>query len=161
MAEPSSSPSLKAFVGISLISVLAGLLIALFVFPRPTAVHVIKVTAGPPPANEPTVTPDPETIHYNTHDLVNWVSPPGSKVKISFKASDFDPESSSNTLKEPPFIGGSPGIDQDINCSESSCSSLNINLKLEHVVKNGKTLTYKYWQTLNGVQKDGKIIIRW
>jgi hypothetical protein len=163
MAEPSSSPSLKTFVGISFISLLAGLLIALFFIPHRKTTHVINVIPGNPVTNGPTVSPDPEPIYYHSGDVVNWRSAPGSRVAISFKADNFDPNSSSNTQKEPPFIGGSPGNDQDINCLGNSCTSLNINLKLEYYLKNnpGKELTYKYWQTLDNQKRDGKIIIRW
>jgi hypothetical protein len=146
---------------VAVLALIVGFVIALLFVPRPTNVHVIKVTPGSPTTAGPNVSPDPETIRYSTRDLVNWASDPGSKVKISFKAADFDPNSSSSTQKEPPFVGGSPGIDQDINCGENSCTTLNINLKLEHLLKGGQTLTYKYWQSLNGIQKDGKIIIRW
>ena len=145
------------FVGWTFVSVIFGILIALLL--RPARVTARILISGDPPM----ATPESKDIFSKTYDVVNWYGPPGSKIGITFKAADFDPNSTQNVLKEPPFEGGTAGVDQPINCGGSSCTSLNINPVLVAYLREHPTakFTYKYWQFLDGKSKDGKIIIKW
>jgi hypothetical protein len=144
-------------VSTAAITFVAGILIALFLRQPRTTAHIV-ISGNPPGAS-----PDPQDIYSKSHDVVNWYAPSGGKIGIEFKAADFDPNSSTNSLKEPPFAGGTPGVDQVINCAGSSCTSLNINPKLESYLHDHQTahFDYKYWQSLDGNSKDGRIIIKW
>lgn len=124
-------------------------------------------TARPTPririSGDAVASPDEETIHCSSFDVVNWVGASGDTIAIVFKKDDFDPRSTTNPLKEPPFDGGTPGVDQKIHCAGASCASLNINPALVKLLSahHDDEFTYKYWQYRNGKSKDGKIIIRW
>jgi len=166
MATPSASKgvSIASLAGAAFISILVGILIALFVIPRPTrGLQTIKVSPGNPLSDGPTVYPEEQPIRMRYGDIVKWVATNGGRVEIHFKAKDFDPKTLNHGMKEPPFIGGKPDVDQPINCASYSCTSLDINDNLATYLKSNLNnfLTYKYTQVLDGYSRDGKIIIRW
>jgi hypothetical protein len=141
------------FVGWTILSLfLGGLLTYLFFSRRPLTLHQITVFGSPPAVNPPT-----EYIAARTNDIVNWTATSGT-IAIEFRAENFP-----NPLREPPFAGGMSGVNQSMNCFQSSCTSLNINPKVVAYLNTHQTekLEYKYWQALNGVWADGKIIIKW
>ena len=141
------------FVGWTILSLaLGGLFTYLHFSARILSLHQITVFGNPPAVN-----PATEFISCRSNDIVNWTSTSGV-IGIEFKAVNFPP-----ALREPPFAGGFSGVNQSMNCSQNSCTSLNINPKVVDYLRQNPTerLEYKYWQALNGVWADGRIIIKW
>jgi hypothetical protein len=141
----------RVFIGTGALTLIAGILTR-------CAVQSVAISGSPPLAN-----PDRKFIHAETNDVVKWNAPNGEALGILFKAVDFDSHSTSGALKEPPFAGGTPGQDQAMNCARNTCTSPNINPVLVKYLREhpADQFEYKYWQSLNGVAADGRIIIKW
>src|SRR4030095_11257723 len=125
------------FVSWTIISlVLGGLFTYQYFSARITSLHHITVFGSPPAVN-----PTTEYIACRTNDIVNWTSTSGA-IAIEFKAVDYPA-----SLRLPPFAGGMGGVNQSMNCSQNSCTSLNINPQVVAYLQTHPTekLEYKYW----------------
>jgi hypothetical protein len=153
----------KALVAVLavILGLAAGILIGILIRSKPTfgTVWPVAITPGNPATNGPDAKPETQPVSFSRGDVVRWNGPAGSKLAIVFKSADFDPNSTPNPSKEPPFAGGTAGSNQSIDCVGNVCQSRNINPNLAGPL-NRQDLSYKYTQILNGYPKDGHIIIQ-